>query len=129
MNCIVLYNLWMSCLRPDTSYRCLCQCVNTAISNNFQNNCQQFQNTVMCTLCDFLSGKVRFMHTSTVTRSRFNSEKTTRTSCYYSKVRVAYNHLYRKISHLHWSSSREMFVGNNSPNFGIRNFTSKRNFN
>ena len=34
------------------------------------NDCAHFvniaMNTVMCTLCDFLSGKVRFMHTSTV---------------------------------------------------------------
>ena len=33
----------------------------------------------MCTLPDFLSGKVRFMHTSTTTRSHSCSEKTTRT--------------------------------------------------
>ena len=40
-------------------------------------NEQQFRNTVMCTLRDFLSSKVRFMHTSTVTRSHSCSEETT----------------------------------------------------
>ena len=44
-------------------------------------NEQQFRNTVMCrsTLREFLSGKVGFMHTSTVTRSHLCSEKTRRT--------------------------------------------------
>ena len=41
---------------------------------------QQFRDTVMCILRDFLSGKVRFMHTSTVTRSYFSSKKTKRTT-------------------------------------------------
>ena len=34
-----------------------------------------FRNTVMCSLHDFLSGKVRFIHTSTVTRLHSCSEK------------------------------------------------------
>ena len=36
---------------------------------------QQFRNTVMCTLHDFLSSKVRFMHTSTGTGSYSSSRK------------------------------------------------------
>ena len=46
---------------------------------------QQFLNTVMCTLHNFLSSKVRFIHTSTVTRSDSCSGKNydyaSRTSC------------------------------------------------
>ena len=33
----------------------------------------------MCTLHDFLSSKIRFIHTSTVTESHSSSGKTTRT--------------------------------------------------
>ena len=36
---------------------------------------QKFQNTVMCTLHDFLSSKVRFIHTSTVIGSDSSSGK------------------------------------------------------
>ena len=53
-------------------------------------NCQhwdklQFQNTVMCTLHDFLSSKVKFFYTSTVTGldscSGKNYAYASRTSC------------------------------------------------
>ena len=44
---------------------------------------QQFQNTVMCTLHDFLSSKVRFIYTNTVTGSHSCSGKKLR-------VRLAY---------------------------------------
>ena len=47
---------------------------------------QQYSNTVMCTLNDFLSIKVRFIHTSTVTGSDSFSGKNTRTP----RVRLAY---------------------------------------
>ena len=47
--------------------------VNTAISNN----CETL--SFICILRDFLSGKVRFMHTSNVTRSHLSFEKNTRT--------------------------------------------------
>ena len=65
---------------------------------------QQFRNTVRCTLHDFLSSKVGFIHTSTVTRSHSCSEKNyayaSRTSCYIIillyilRVRLAYILLY-----------------------------------
>ena len=55
-----------------------------------ESNCQhcdeqEFQNTVMCTLHDFLSRKARFIHKSTVTGSDSCSGKkyayASRTSC------------------------------------------------
>ena len=58
----------MNCLHPDTSCQCSCSFVNIVINNNFRN-------TGMCTPHDFLSGKVRFKHTSTVTKSHSCSEK------------------------------------------------------
>ena len=51
---------------------CLCPFVSIAMNSDFRN-------TVMCTLHDFLTGKVRFMHTSNMTRSHSCSVKTTRT--------------------------------------------------
>ena len=39
------------------------------IVSNCQHCDEQFQNTVMCTLHDFLSSKVGFIHTRTVTGS------------------------------------------------------------
>ena len=70
----------MSCLHPDTSCQELRPFVNIAMNSNFRN-------AVMCTLHDFLSGKVRFMHTSTTTRSESCPEQTTRTP----RVHLAHN--------------------------------------
>ena len=54
---------------------------------------QQFRNTVMCCcvlICDFLSSKVKCMHTSTVTRSHSCSEKyyayASRGFCFYLQL-------------------------------------------
>ena len=56
----------------DTSCQQLYPIVNIAMNNNFK-HCH------MCTLHDFLSSKVRFIHTSTATRSQScPGKKTTR---------------------------------------------------
>ena len=41
---------------------------------------EQFRNTCMCILHDFLSGKVRFVHTSTIIKAHSCSEQTTNTA-------------------------------------------------
>ena len=55
---------------------------------------QQFQNTVMSTLHDFLSSKVRFIHTITVTGSDYCSGKnypyTSRTACFQTEIRTSF---------------------------------------
>ena len=60
------------------------------VSNCQHCNEQQFQNNVMCTLHTFLSSKVRFIQTSTVTGSDSVSGKNyayaSRTSCQLSNV-------------------------------------------
>ena len=65
---------------------------------------QQFKNTVMCTLHDFHSSKVRFIHTSTVTGSNSCSEKNyeyaSRTSCIsYFRIFRLCRHQYMYIQH------------------------------
>ena len=64
------YSLWMTCVRLDTSCQRLCTMVNTAIST-ISKHCHVYSSTLL----DFLSGKVRFLHTSTVIRLPSRSDK------------------------------------------------------
>ena len=71
----IFANIFVRTVLPDllhTSCQYLYPIDNIVTSNNL--------NTDMCTLHDFFSGKVRFIYTSTVTRSILVTEKITRTA-------------------------------------------------
>ena len=55
------YNLWLSCLRPDHT--------NNSVQLSTMRRAK-ISNALMCTLHDFPSVEVRFIHNSIVTRSQ-----------------------------------------------------------
>ena len=82
------HNILLSCIKTANAIMlelCICQGLPTIyccrdIASPRTVLCQhcdeqQFRNTIMCTLHDFVSSKVKFMHKSTVTRSHSCSEK------------------------------------------------------